>query len=235
MTGHYRLARLRISLLASTRIRRDRNPSPGLMAHCPKIKFARDRFSKLLYMCGFSHDASPLERTLAYQRLRSLALKRKRCRSQLTMLQATYSRKYVEAVDRLFDEFRQRTAAIAESVGMKIYYLVPLHPLEREKPRFTHRLAYRATEVASLDSSQLQLFSEGWCRAGVFAPNGHHRSGPRPRCSICRWIWRLSVVRVCGPRSNGRDRPHVPRASTNQCNGAGKEERRRFPPCLPSE
>ena len=145
MTGHYRLARLRISLLASTRIRRDRNPSPGLMAHCPKIKFARDRFSKLLYMCGFSHDASPLERTLAYQRLRSLALKRKRCRSQLTMLQATYSRKYVEAVDRLFDEFRQRTAAIAESVGMKIYYLVPLHPLEREKPRFTHRLAYRAS------------------------------------------------------------------------------------------
>ena len=112
------------------------------------------------------------------------------------MLQATYSRKYVEAVDRLFDEFRQRTAAIAESVGMKIYYLVPLHPLEREKPRFTHRLAYRATEVASLDSSQLQLFSEGWCRAGVFAPNGHHRSGPRPRCSICRWIWRL----VCGSR-----------------------------------
>jgi hypothetical protein len=55
MTGHYRLARLRISLLASTRIRRDRNPSPGLMAHCPKIKFARDHFSKLLYMCGFSH------------------------------------------------------------------------------------------------------------------------------------------------------------------------------------
>ncbi len=101
------------------------------------------------------------------------------------MLRATYSRKYVEAIDRLFDEFRQRTAAIAESVGMKIYYLVPLHPLEREKPRFTHRLAYRATEVASLDSSQLQLFSEGWCRAGVFAPNG----------------WRLSVVRVCGPRS----------------------------------
>ena len=88
------------------------------------------------------------------------------------MLRATYSRKYVEAIDRLFDEFRQRTAAIAESVGMKIYYLVPLHPLEREKPRFTHRLAYRATEVASLDSSQLQLFSEGWCRAGVFAPNG---------------------------------------------------------------
>jgi hypothetical protein len=36
MTGHYRLARLRISLLASTRIRRDRNPSPGLLAHCPK-------------------------------------------------------------------------------------------------------------------------------------------------------------------------------------------------------
>jgi hypothetical protein len=162
------------------------------------------------------------------------------------MLQATYSRKYVEAVDRLFDEFRQRTAAIAESVGMKIYYLVPLHPLEREKPRFTHRLAYRATEVASLDSSQLQLFSEGWCRAGVFAPNGHHRSGPRPRCSICRWIWRLSVVRVCGPRSwrsrrrkrrerpegeqcfncclaNGRDRPHVPRASTNQCNSRRRQ------------
>jgi hypothetical protein len=178
---------------------------------------------------------SSFGRHIGYQRLRSLLSSAKRCRSQLTMLQATYSRKYVEAVDRLFDEFRQRTAAITESVGMKIYYLVPLHPLEREKPRFTHRLAYRATEVASLDSSQLQLFSEGWCRAGVFAPNGHHRSGPRPRCSICRWIWRLSVVRVCGPRSNGRDRPHVPRASTNQCNGAGKEERRRFPPCLPSE
>jgi hypothetical protein len=56
MTGHYRLTRLRVSLLPSTRIRRDRNPSLGLMAHCPKIKFARDRFSKLLYICGFSHD-----------------------------------------------------------------------------------------------------------------------------------------------------------------------------------
>jgi hypothetical protein len=57
------------------------------------------------------------------------------------MLQATYSRKYIRAVDRLFDEFRQKTAAMAERVGMKIYYLVPLHPLEREKPGFTHRLA----------------------------------------------------------------------------------------------
>ena len=62
MTGHYRLARLRVSLLASTRIRRDRNPSLGLTAHCPKIKFARDRLSKLLHMCGFSLDAPPLER-----------------------------------------------------------------------------------------------------------------------------------------------------------------------------
>jgi hypothetical protein len=39
------------------------------------------------------------------------------------MLQATYSRKYIRAVDRLFDEFRQKTAAMAERVGMKIYYL----------------------------------------------------------------------------------------------------------------
>jgi hypothetical protein len=57
MTRYYRLTRLRISLLPSTRIRRDRNPSLGLMAHCPKIKFARDRLSKLLHMGGFSHDA----------------------------------------------------------------------------------------------------------------------------------------------------------------------------------
>jgi hypothetical protein len=124
MTGHYRLARLRISLLASTRIRRDRNPSPGLMAHCPKVKFARDRFSKLLYMCGFRHDASPLERTIAYQRLRSLALKRKR-----VALNSQCCRQHT--VKNTYEP----STALAESVGMKIYYLVPLHPLERKKPR----------------------------------------------------------------------------------------------------
>jgi hypothetical protein len=57
MTGYYRLARLRISLLPPTRIRRDRNPSLGFMAHGPEIKFARDRFSKLLHICGVSHSA----------------------------------------------------------------------------------------------------------------------------------------------------------------------------------
>ena len=57
ITGHYRLARLRISLLPSTRIRRDRNPSLGFMAHGPEIKFSRDRFSKLLHICGVSHGA----------------------------------------------------------------------------------------------------------------------------------------------------------------------------------
>jgi len=40
-----------------TRIRRDRNPSLGFMAHGPEIKFARDRFSKLLHICGVSHSA----------------------------------------------------------------------------------------------------------------------------------------------------------------------------------
>jgi hypothetical protein len=57
ITGHYRLARLRISLLPSTRIRRDRNPSLGFMAHGPEIKFSQDRFSKLLHICGVSHGA----------------------------------------------------------------------------------------------------------------------------------------------------------------------------------
>jgi hypothetical protein len=57
ITGHYCLARLRISLLPSTRIRRDRNPALGFMAHGPEIKFSRDRFSKLLHICGVSHGA----------------------------------------------------------------------------------------------------------------------------------------------------------------------------------
>jgi hypothetical protein len=128
MTGHYRLARLRISLLASTRIRRDRNPSPGLMAHCPKIKFARDRFSKLLNMCGFSHDASPLERTIAYQRLRSLGPQAQKSSSQFTMLQATYGRKYIRAVDRFSRECRYEDLLPGSitSIGKK------------EAARFTH-------------------------------------------------------------------------------------------------
>ena len=57
MTGYYRLARLRISLLPPTRIRRDRNPSLGFMAHGPEIKFARDRLSKLPHICDVSHGA----------------------------------------------------------------------------------------------------------------------------------------------------------------------------------
>jgi hypothetical protein len=57
MTGYYRLARLRISLLPPTRIRRDRNPLLGFMAHGPEIKFARDRLSKLPQICDVSHGA----------------------------------------------------------------------------------------------------------------------------------------------------------------------------------
>jgi hypothetical protein len=43
MTGHYRLARLRTSLLPSTRIRRDRNPSLGLR---------RSKMSALVHLFG---------------------------------------------------------------------------------------------------------------------------------------------------------------------------------------
>jgi len=39
MTGYCRLAPLRISLLPPNRIRRDRNPSLGFMAHGPETKF----------------------------------------------------------------------------------------------------------------------------------------------------------------------------------------------------
>jgi hypothetical protein len=55
MTGHYRLTRLRVSLLPSTRIRRDRNPSLGLMAldpawdeGCKSCSFVADNFTEAL-------------------------------------------------------------------------------------------------------------------------------------------------------------------------------------------
>ena len=57
MTGHYRLARLRVSLLPSTRISRDRNPPLSFTAHGTEIKFARGRISKLLHIRGAGHGS----------------------------------------------------------------------------------------------------------------------------------------------------------------------------------
>src|SRR6266496_3537353 len=142
MTGHYRLARLRISLLASTRIRRDRNPSPGLMAHCPKIKFARDRLSKLLYMCGFSHDASVLPAAWLQSRSAGIVsigsaedklgsrvyvpdpeylgcgLRQGRERPNKRLLVTTFADQAVIAIEnvRLFEEVQARTRELSESL-----------------------------------------------------------------------------------------------------------------------
>jgi hypothetical protein len=46
---------LRVSLLPTTRISRDRNPPPSFTAHGTEIKFASDRISKLLHIRGVGH------------------------------------------------------------------------------------------------------------------------------------------------------------------------------------